>query len=207
MTHEFLADSDIRAQLRRVIEPAARRFGAAVLEELGLRCHQARVDLAAVDHAIRGYEIKSDLDGLRRLPHQIAVYSQVLDRVTVVAAVCHLERIIGLVPAWWGVVAAVPRCGTLAFRQHRPGGRNPDVNPRAQAELIWRDAAIQLLEARNAARGYRGKPRHAVWDHLCDVYTSSEVASLAREHLRARSELTAVRRQSPGDALLREGGV
>lgn len=57
---------------------------------------------------------------------------------------------------------------------------------RALAEFVFLDRALELLEARGAVRGYRGKPRSDVWDQLCRIYTLKELADEIRRGLKAR---------------------
>ena len=45
---------------------------------------QVRIDIAVVKGALHGFEIKSDFDNLKRLARQVDLYSQVLDRATLV---------------------------------------------------------------------------------------------------------------------------
>jgi hypothetical protein len=47
------------------------------------------------------YEIKSERDDLTRLPGQVAVYGQVLDRATLVVAERHCAAALTLIPDWW----------------------------------------------------------------------------------------------------------
>ena len=74
-----------------------------VVDELGLCEGEARVDIAVVNGFIHGFEIKSERDTLERLPHQVEVYSLVLDRVTLVVAENHAAHAMEVIPDWWGV--------------------------------------------------------------------------------------------------------
>ncbi len=53
-----------------------------ILNELGISAHEARVDVAVLNGRFAGYEIKSDVDSLRRLASQSSVYDLVLDEMT-----------------------------------------------------------------------------------------------------------------------------
>ena len=80
-----MRDGDVRAALHSQL--AGRR--SLVIDELGL-CGAVRVDVATVDDALTGYELKSASDTLRRLPTQVEYYSKVLDYSVLVVADNHL---------------------------------------------------------------------------------------------------------------------
>lgn len=181
-----LDDPMIRAQLVPHLR-ATHTPETVLVEELGLLRHQARVDVAAVNGALHGYEIKSDLDSLRRLTSQMEIYSRVLDRCTVVTGPRLLADALSAVPVWWGVALVSGEGSYRRLRSIRDAAENPDLEVRAQAELLWRDEALQLLDAHGAARGFRSKPREFVWDRLCEVCPAATVRQAVREHLRARS--------------------
>jgi hypothetical protein len=183
-----LSDPEIRGLLRKRLRAAHTRDASTVfLEELGLCRGQGRVDLAVVNGHLHGYEIKSDRDGLRRLPGQIHLYGSVLDRATLVVGGRHLGHAMGLLPQWWGVLRVergrrVPRLVTV-----RRGRNNPGRDPRALAELLWLDDAIQLLAEHGAARGVRGKSRPVVWDRLRERISTEDIAAAVRARLKARA--------------------
>ena len=77
----LLTDTEIRTALRsRLMASDAAERDTVVLDELGVFCGQARIDLALVNGSLHGYEIKSNRDSLRRLGGQMALYSRVLDK-------------------------------------------------------------------------------------------------------------------------------
>jgi hypothetical protein len=95
-----------------------------------------RVDIAAVNGALWGYEIKSAHDTLRRLPTQVEVYSKVLDYAALVVAECHHDHALDLLPDWWHVyVAAADRNG-VSLVLSRPGTRNPQVDTNSPTEQL-----------------------------------------------------------------------
>lgn len=182
-----LSDAEIRPLLRAFLAARNRSPSVFVVEELGLCRGQARVDLAAVGRQIHGYEIKSDRDSLRRLAAQIDLYGLVLDRATLVVGERHVEEAVALLPSWWGVLGVcISTGGRATLRPLRAGSLNPHRDARALAELIWRDEAIELLEARGASRGVRAAPRAVVWDRVCEHYALEEIAATVRARLKAR---------------------
>jgi len=183
-----LRDPDIRAALVKVFrKQRVLRGQTVVVQELGLLRADAIVDVAVVNGSFHGYEIKSDADTLRRLGRQVEIYGQVLDRATLVVGQQHLAAARRIVPEWWGllVVSATPKGPSLS--PARGCEDNPHRKARALAELLWLGEARSLLAERGALRGYRNKPRPAVWDRLCEVYSLDEIASVVRARLKARA--------------------
>lgn len=183
-----LGDSDIRPALwERLRREHSRHADTILINELGLCRGRVRVDMAAVNGQLHGYEIKSDLDSLRRLATQVRLYSMVLDRVTLVVGDRYLTDAFSILPAWWGVVN-VRRANTrIRFKTVRRALNNPDRDPAALVELLWLDETVALLEERNAARGVRGKPRRVAWERACEILTLEEIAAAVRSRLKARA--------------------
>lgn len=178
-------DREIRSALLQNIR-ATHGHDATIIEELGLCCGDARVDVLLVSDVLHGFEIKSDRDTLHRLDHQVEIYGSALDRVTLVVGDRHAEAATGIVPAWWGILLASTTPEGITLSQCREGASNPQRDPRALVELLWFADAIAFLARRNAARGVRSKPRREVWDRVCEVYSLDEVAAEVRARLVAR---------------------
>lgn len=173
-------DLEIRRLLRPTLRPST--ADAVIVDELGILQGSARADVAVVDHLLHGYEIKSASDSRARLGWQVAAYSRVFDRATIVTEANHLRAVLTVVPAWWGVLVAADD----VLGEHRPAVLNEAVDARSVAELLWAEDVVDLLAVRNAARGFRGKARRFLWDRLCEVYSGDEVRAAARRVLRER---------------------
>ena len=181
-------DAEVRPVLRAYLEEQELAFpDTALIEELGLCQGRARIDLATVSGVLHGYEIKSSRDRLSRLASQAATYSRVLDRVTLVVGANHFEAALRLVPRWWGVLVVRAGIEGVLLDPYRPAAENPEQDPRALVELLWRDEALELLDCHNAAAGVRSKPRPAVWDHVCEVLDLTQIRSAVRYRLRSRA--------------------
>lgn len=180
-------DAAIRAALLTRLQSKHRAEDDTVfLHELGFLKGQVRIDLAVVNGALHGYEIKSDRDTLRRLAAQVARYGQVLDRATLVVGARHVTEALAMVPSWWEVLMVKMVKGRIRFHRLRRGLRNRARERRALVELLWLDQALELVEARGGARGYRHRPRSVVWDRVCELYTMDEIAGVVRRQLKAR---------------------
>ena len=184
-------DSDIRDALRGWLKAKQSGSSFLLVEELGIRQGIARIDMAVVNSRFEGFEIKSDRDSLRRLEHQIKMYSSVLDRATIVVSRRHLENARQSVPEWWGILLYDNDGSAWRLKEVRKSKRNKFVDPRALVELLWYSEAIDFLEERSLARGVRGKPRQQVWDRVCQYCKTKEIADRVRAQLRARKGIIA----------------
>jgi len=158
-----------------------------ILNELGL-CGEVRVDVAVVNGALSGFELKSARDTLRRLPQQVNTYSRVLDYATLVVAENHRDHAVALLPDWWGVYIAREDDVTTVLGVERESRRNESVDAMSLAQLLWRDEALEELDQRDAARGVRSKPRWQVWQRLATVVEIDELRDVVRARLKARRE-------------------
>jgi hypothetical protein len=182
-------DQDIRTVLRaELMRRYAKDDNTLVLDELGIRHGAARIDLVVVNHQLHGYEIKSDRDSLKRLPHQIKAYSSIMDRVTLVVGYKHAYEALRMVPEWWGVRLAETKkqSGTVVLSGARPARNNPKVDLDAAVALLWRGEALAILEEMGAAGGVRSKRRSEIYKRLVELSDPDLLRSRIRQQLKQR---------------------
>jgi len=182
-------DHDIRAVLKKeFVRKYARDDNTLVLDELGVRHGMARIDLVVVNHRLHGYEIKSDLDSLRRLADQIRVFSSVMDRMTLVVGYRHAYNALKMVPEWWGVRLAEQneQSSTIVLTGARFPRDNPGVDLNALVALLWRDEALNILEEMGAAKGVRSKTRTDIYRRLVQVSKPEYLRARIRQQLKSR---------------------
>jgi hypothetical protein len=68
------------------------------------RVGQAKADVVILNGTSTCYEIKSERDGFTRLESQISAYTRVFDKTFVVAAECHLPRLLDVLPKNIGIM-------------------------------------------------------------------------------------------------------
>jgi hypothetical protein len=182
-------DRDVRQALhRKLLKEHHGDANTLVLDELGLRHGACRVDIAVVNGFLHGYEIKSDADTLERLPAQVAIYSAVLDRATLVVGESHVEKAKLHLPDWWGIKVVItgPR-GGISFDTARPVDMNPAIDPLALAELLWRPEAVEILRSLRVPEALLRKPRGVLYEHLASTMDIRELRSVIRQRLKARA--------------------
>jgi hypothetical protein len=171
-----------------------------VIEELGILHGRCRIDLAVVNGRIHGYELKSDLDTLNRLPDQVHAYSAVFDCVTLAVGERHLRRAIEIVPDWWGVSVARFDRGQLCFRALKLPLTNPSPDAMSVARLLWRNEAVDLLGEVCGKRAVRSKPRERIYAELVAVASSGYLRAAVRRCLKNRADWrSGMTRPSCGD--------
>ena len=178
-------DRDVRTLLKQHLI-AMHGPATVVLDELGLCQGDVRVDVAAVNGELSGFEIKSPADSLARWPKQRRVYSKVVDRAWLVAPAKTLDA--AKAPDWWGLIRIVETEHQLGLRVVREAGTNPNPDPYSIACLLWRDEAIRALKEVGRDRGIRTKRRKLVWERLVECLTIDELRRSVREALKVRPE-------------------
>lgn len=183
-------DADVRALLREYLESRHEGTGTLVLEELGLCQGDVRVDVAAVNGELSGFEIKSPSDTLKRFPNQCRVYSKVVDRAWLVAPLKALAK--AEVPDWWGQIGVFELDDRLALRVVRPSAINPKIHAMSLARLLWRDEALEVLRNAGRARGVMTKSRKVIWKRLIECVELDDLRAAVRAALRRRPEMIAL---------------
>ena len=180
-------DPDVRALLREYLESIHEGTGTLILEELGLCQGDVRVDVAAVNGELAGYEIKSPSDTLARFPNQCRIYSKVVDRAWLVAPMKALAK--AEVPEWWGQIGVFDLDDRLALRVVRPSAMNPKIHPMSLARLLWRDEALEVLRNAGRARGVMTKSRKLIWKRLIECVEIDDLRAAVRAALKRRPEM------------------
>lgn len=173
-----------------------------VVDELGLRHGKCRADIAVINNHLIGYEIKSDVDSLRRLNEQIDSYSAVFDRIFAIVAARHISETISMLPKWWGIILASegPR-GAVHFSTIRRSRQNVNVDNYAVTQLLWKNEAQEIL----ANLGLNGKQlqekRSTLYSYIVSNLDLSELRITVRKYLMKRTNWRHPALLSPSDGL------
>lgn len=182
------SDPEIRRALyAKKFRALERKANTLVIEELGLAHARSRIDVAVINGCIHGYEIKSAKDTLDRLPSQIEIYRQTLQKLTIVAAPKHIAGIMDKAPEWCGVtIAEQGSRGGIRFHVLRNAAANPEIDPVMMAHLLWRDEVIELLDQAGYAPKELRRPRRQLYEMLCDAMTLREITASIRSSMAQR---------------------
>lgn len=193
-----MREVDVRTAVKsQVLRRHAAQPETLIIDELGLRHGEVRVDIAVVNGALHGYELKSQADNLERLPKQVEIYGSVLDYATLVVAERHLEHGRELLPEWWGVrvVRPRPRRGFEIVTLRR-AACNPNVSPVALAELLWRDEVVMALQDLDHRGATLRQPRANLYALLAEAMPLDDLKALVRRLLKHRSDWRVAQRPS-----------
>ncbi|MFA5729684.1 MAG: sce7726 family protein [Candidatus Paceibacterota bacterium] len=186
----FTNDEVIRNALRIILEKDLEKYRtenkhpAQIFEEFGVKHGIARIDIAVINGIMHGYEIKSDKDTLNRLREQMKEYNTVFDKLTLVVGKHHLYNAINIVPDWWGIVVAkIDSNNEIVFNTIREAEKNKEQVGSSIAQLLWREEALQILEKRNKATGFRSKPREVIYERLANVVSMDILKKNVRDTL------------------------
>ncbi len=134
-----------------------------IVEEFCILGGKVRVDLAAINGQLHGYEIKSSVDNLNRLPRQQEYYNRIFDKITIVADEKHVLKAVKLVPPCWGLITASQGATGTVLKEIWPARQNFGVDAAALVQLLWRDEALSVLKVNGLGRGMSGKSRKYLW--------------------------------------------
>jgi hypothetical protein len=183
-----MRDSDVRAAVtgwlrgKHADDPTTR-----IVQEMGVWNGSVRIDVAVINGELHGFELKSDRDTLDRLEAQAEIYSQVFDRVTLVAGKRHVEKATAKIPDWWGIASAtMVESGPPRLRPIRRAERNPNLDMMQMARLLWRPEALQILDRHGYSRGFKSKPVEILRCRLVQSLAPRELALEIRTALKSR---------------------
>ena len=159
---------------------------AQIIEELGIERGGARIDVAVVNGALVGYEIKSDFDSLNRLANQMHAYHRVFDMLTIVTTPQFVDQVRQLLPAWWGILlASCTESDEISLEYVRVPAANPRQEALSLLNLLWRDEAIALLDQHRTTKAKSRQNRTELYEQLAllaDVPTVRGWVSYALRH-------------------------
>lgn len=183
----MIRDTDIRQKLHLTkLQKYKNDPEVMVIDELGLCQGLTRVDIAVVNGSMIGYEIKSELDTLERLPAQRDLYNKILDYVIIVSYTSHIKHLNDCIPDWWGIIEVKKTESGFDLINRKKPKKNREQDKYSIAQLLWKEEALTLLMQLNLAEGLRSKPRDILWKKLAESLSTQKLSRLVRETIRAR---------------------
>ncbi|WP_315742203.1 MULTISPECIES: sce7726 family protein [unclassified Bradyrhizobium] len=183
-----MRDYDVREAMRSWLSAQfAHDPNSRFVEEMCVWNGSARIDMAVINGSMHGFEIKSERDTLARLDEQMALYDQVFDRLTLVAAEKHLLKAESRVAPWWGLTGVRIVDGRLTLRVVRRAKKNPSRDKVQIARLLWKSEQLCILEKIGLAKGARSKSAEQLCTLLATSLSERALSAHVRESLKARS--------------------
>lgn len=186
-----VTESEIRAAVHKAVEE--NQVESKLVVDEFVVGERGRIDIAVIGDHLFGYELKSDLDSLARLPHQMNVFGNVFQYCTLVVTPRHLTTARKALRRNWGL-AVVERADDerLIYRQVRTPKKISTVQNRSLVELLWRDETLRALDSIGLADGFRTKAKHVLWERLASHVTLEQLQDIVTQSLTARQGWRAV---------------
>lgn len=169
---------------------------------------RGRIDIAVISDSLVGYELKSDLDTLARLPRQMDVFGEVFDFCTLVVTSKHLTKARKILKRGWGL-AVVDRTteNTLVYKQLRRARQRNTPDKVALARLLWRDEIVHALDALGEAHGFRSRTRDELSERLAQLTEQNQLRTIVTSALTARRGWRVEKEPDAGAVTSPLGGV
>jgi hypothetical protein len=158
-----------------------------IIEEFGVLGGQRRVDVAAINGHFHGFEIKSDLDNLKRLAGQSEKYGLVFDYLTVICSEKYLASADEILPKHWGLLRArQTKQGHVATNYIRRPKINRETDSAFVFHLLWKEEMVSVLTEFGAPASVRCASKQAMAEYVSRNISKSKVSELVRGKLKVR---------------------
>lgn len=147
-------DKDIRLKMKELYEGTPHLW----IDELAIPKKICLADVVIIDKEnpgyMHGFEIKSEIDTLKRLELQIPYYSKVFSKCTLIVAEKHEEKAVEMIPDWWGIIVVVPLgfdefgeiLDDICLLEVREAKQNPvRLEAKSLLQLLWRTELLSLI--------------------------------------------------------------
>ncbi len=180
-------DVDIRNFLNSIIlKEYLNDSDTKIINEFDVCRGNTRIDVAVINGSITGYEIKSDSDTLYRLPNQIELYCKVFDKITIICGKAHTNKILNLVPKWWGVLEVTGDKYGIKKSNIRSAKKNKFIDAYSVSQLLWKNEALELLSLYELSKGLSNKTVNIIWKKIADSISLENIQDFVREKLKKR---------------------
>lgn len=154
-----LRDRDIRPALK---ERLLRQSPKAIIDELRIDDGRAIADVVALFSEAHCYEIKGSTDKVERLKTQGPYFCQSFRKITLVTTENHIERAVGIVPEYWGLLVAsspdkVEEVGRLRLKCVRKAQINPNFCKTTALLTLWKKELVTMIEGEDPSAHRRNR--------------------------------------------------
>ena len=172
--------------------------GAALINEMVVANWSRRADIVVANGSLQAFEIKSDLDSLKRLDGQLSAYLVRFDKVTVICTSRFTKDVLERTPSSVEVLEALREKDKVTFRVRRRGMIRPVREKHILLSYLLKSELVDLLSVPSEA-GLTLRSRHelmmAAGDLPVGVIRKKVLTSLRERYadtseafLRARTE-------------------
>ncbi|MCR9002731.1 sce7726 family protein [Rahnella perminowiae] len=139
-----------------------------------LRIGSSKADCVILNGYSTCYEIKTEFDNLKRLPEQLNNYCNIFDRVYVVSAEKHVEKILKCIPENVGVILLTKR-GTLK-EVRKAITLESSVDPDLMIQSLRRDEYVYIAE--KISKVDVNVSNMNIYEHCLKIFKTEDSSSL-----------------------------
>lgn len=141
----------------------------------------SRVDLCKINGTSVAYEIKTDLDNLKRLDKQVLDYQRVFEQVYIICSFNRVSEVEDILPDNCGIYTySFSSRKQYQFQKHREANKTINFDSKQQLLLFW----VNELQNIFPDAKHLGKAKSI--EHLLSIYSVDQINSLFKEMLRHR---------------------
>lgn len=157
-----------------------------IIHELGLDNGSSRIDVAVVNEILHGYEIKSDLDTLERLPRQIKYYNLVFERMTMIVSRKYLNEVKEIIPQWWGIkVMSHDKTRLISVRKGRKVNQQDSL---ILLKLLWKKDLNMFIDYLNFDKSLKKLRKKDLLQFFLQEVSKEKIKEFVYLTLRSRTE-------------------
>ena len=165
--------------IREALKVRLRKYSneVSIIEELSVFRGLAIADVVALFQVPHCFEIKSDVDSLRRLESQAQLFSQTFPKITLVAASKHISKAMHELPSFWGLIEAKGTASNIVLKNIRRSGYNPQYRKENLLGIIWNSDLRTACEERSI-KNYKDLDRRSLSNVLAQEMSKEETYSV-----------------------------
>jgi hypothetical protein len=159
----MLSERDIKQAVLDKLLPKALAQDTVIVNEMVIGKADRRADLVVADGRLHAVEIKSDLDSLRRLEGQLAVYLSRFDKVTLVVSRKFVDQALENSPsrvAVWEATKTTTGATKLTIR--RPGRIESVTDKSLLCDFLLKSELVRIARLSDASPRPADLSRHAL---------------------------------------------
>jgi hypothetical protein len=111
----------------------------------------------------------------------------VFDRITIICGKIHTNKILNLVPEWWGVLEVTGDKYGMKKSIIRNAKRNKSINAYSVSQLLWKSEALELLSLYELSKGLSNKTIDIIWEKIANNIPLEKIQEFVRLKLKNRS--------------------
>lgn len=159
----MLSERDIKQAVLDKLSLKAIAEDAVIVSEMVIGKADRRADLVVANGHLHAVEIKSDLDSLRRLEGQLAVYLSRFDKLTLVVSRKFVEQALSHSPdrvAVWEAIESGSGATKLIIR--RPGRIEPVKDKALLCDFLLKSELVRIARLTDVSTNLANLPREAL---------------------------------------------